>query len=190
MASIKFLRYKFLFFFILFCILSLFSIKNDFLFYKSCPKIGNALQAQIADNNLPSLEQKKEFEITLQSLTCLCGCNFTLNVCPHVECPWGIPIRQFIEHRIREGAKSEDILLAFEKGFGKELLNDSLIKKWIDADNFDIYKKEIAYKLVDGYGSKVLAHNSFFSQLIPFLIILFIGILIIGRWWRLNKKKS
>lgn len=145
-----------------------------------------SIHAQIARNNLETFEQRTEFEKLQQSLVCLCGCNFVLKVCPHVECPWGIPIRSFIEYRILNGEKAEDLLIHFEQGFGEDLHKDPFIIAWSENP----HTKRISNELAEGYGKKVLAHSSIKVQLFLFILIVCVASIVLLRWWRKNQFHS
>ncbi len=125
--------------------------------------------AQEVYTNLKDREQIKTFTQASEALVCLCGCNLVLSTCPHVECPFGIPVRRFMEARIKEGMTDEQIVQGMQTGFGPKYRNDPLVKA-LAAQG----RKDLVEGLVNGFGDKVSAHT---SSLIPTIIIVIFSIL-------------
>lgn len=126
----------------------------------------------------------QSFSEVSEELVCQCGCNFVLSVCPHVECPWGIPARRFIEERIRSGQDSASIIHGFRYGFGEEIKSFPHVQKLL-AQGDSVFVKN----LVEGYGPEIVARNSLVTPLL--LIALFAGLGILGfsLWWKKSQKK-
>ncbi len=116
-------------------------------------------------------------------LVCQCGCNFVLSVCPHVECPWGIPARRFIEIKVREGASTQEILHGFRHGFQSTMLEEDYIKKMIKEGHGDIVEE-----LILGYGPKVLARTSLFFPLLLISLLILFGFIVLSYWLKRNRK--
>lgn len=55
-------------------------------------------------------------------LICLCGCNSVLTECPHQDCGWGIPAKQYISQQLDTGASPESIVEYFVQKEGEQVL--------------------------------------------------------------------
>ena len=136
------------------------------------------------------LRQEKHIQIFTEasnSLVCQCGCNFLLSICPHVECPWGIPARRFIEACIIAGYSSQEIVDGFRNGFGSSLHKDVSLQELLAKGHIE---PAMLQDLVKGYGAKVASKH---SLLVPILFITLIALtsaLLIVRWYRRNFKKK
>ncbi len=139
------------------------------------------LSAQKVYTDLVKPEQVHKFTEISHSMVCQCGCSFVLNVCPHTECPWGIPARRLIEHLILSGLSTEEILNGFQNGFGPSFPNQSYPKKIAEEGN-----EVLVRSLVHGYGTKITAKS---SLLVPYLLLgiaILIGGLIAILWYKRN----
>lgn len=57
-----------------------------------------------------------------EALICQCGCGIVLKHCPHQNCGFAIPARQYIAELIKEGKKKEEIIDIFVKRYGQKAL--------------------------------------------------------------------
>lgn len=55
-------------------------------------------------------------------LICLCGCNSVLTVCPHQNCEWGIPAKQYITDQLAAGQTPEQLLDYYVAEYGEKVL--------------------------------------------------------------------
>jgi cytochrome c-type biogenesis protein CcmH len=55
-------------------------------------------------------------------LMCLCGCNAVLSECPHQDCGWGIPEKQYITEQLAAGQSEEDLIQYYAQKFGDQVL--------------------------------------------------------------------
>lgn len=108
--------------------------------------------------------QVKTFQEVSEGLVCQCGCNMVLSTCAHVDCPFAIPVRRFLEDRVREGATSAELLQKMEYGFGPEIQKDERVRALAASGRNDLVKG-----IVHGFGAKISAHT---SPLIPVLFML------------------
>ena len=140
-----------------------------------------ALFSQEVYSNLKKAQHVQTFTEISNSLVCQCGCNFVLSVCPHVECPWGIPARHFIEEKIKQSLSTPQIVQGFKKGFGASIYKDKYTQKLISNGHEQLVKE-----LVKGYGPQISAQSSLF---LPFLLLALAalgGILLVLFWFRHN----
>ncbi len=57
-----------------------------------------------------------------EALICQCGCGIVLKHCPHQNCGYGIPARQYIADLIKDGKGKEEIIDIFVKRDGQKAL--------------------------------------------------------------------
>ena len=140
------------------------------------------ISAQQVYTLLQEKKQIQSFTRVSENLICQCGCAMALNVCPHVECHWGIPSRRLIEAEILTNANSdlegqeEKIIGSFVSGFPSARINS--LSNSID------FSPEFQDKLKQGYGSSILAKKNPLP-LFLFLTTLFIlALFFILQHWR------
>lgn len=146
---------------------------------------GHHLHAQEVYTDLTDPQQIRVFTEVSDGLICQCGCHFVLSSCPHVECPWGIPARRFMEIKIQEGMSAKEILAKMETGFGPEIRNYPLIQGLIQGG-----REELVAEFERGYGPGISAHASPFGLV---AILLFTGIVasfLFSYWWKRNRGRS
>ncbi|MBL8022038.1 MAG: hypothetical protein JNM27_20350 [Leptospirales bacterium] len=131
-----------------------------------------SIYGQAVFTKLKDPEQIRTFTAVSEGLICGCGCHLVLSTCPHVDCPWGIPARRFIENRIREGMNRDQILEGMVKGFGEGARNDAIVQSLFEGGRDDL-----ANKFITGFGPEVRAKNTGFSTI---LVVTLFGILAIG----------
>ena len=141
------------------------------------------LQAQEVYTDFINQEQIQSFTTVSTNLVCQCGCNFLLSVCPHIECPWGIPVRRFIEQKIREGLSTNEIIDKFKNGFGNSLYSEVYIKKMIENGN-----KALVDQIAEGYGAKISSVSSLSIPGIIILLFVIFACLFIAFWYKRNFK--
>lgn len=138
----------------------------------------SSLHPKSAYTQLTDPAQVKIFEQASEGMICQCGCHHILNSCPHVECPFAIPVRRFIEDRIREGMGAEEIVYKMEHGFGEDIRKDPRVMELAKAGRDDLVNG-----FVHGHGHQIVART---SPLIPALITILFSILafLLYRRWR------
>lgn len=143
------------------------------------------LHAQAVYTNLKDPEQILTFTNVSRALICGCGCHLVLSTCPHVDCPWGIPARRFIENRIREGMNSEQIIHGMVNGFGPGVRKDPVIEMLVAQG-----REDFARKFETGFGPQVLARTGGFSTTL--VVLLFFGVSAAAAflWFRGKKRKD
>lgn len=57
-----------------------------------------------------------------EALICQCGCGIVLKHCPHQNCGFAIPARQYIADLINEGKDKDEIIEIFLKQYGQKAL--------------------------------------------------------------------
>ena len=137
------------------------------------------LAAQEVYTNLKDPEQIKTFNKVSDSVICQCGCHFILSSCPHVECPWGIPVRRFMENRIREGMNAETIIHKLEHGFGQEYMNDPVI---LELQNQG--RQDLVQKIIQGHGPSIRGTTANCIPILLILVFVITGVLIAVRYFR------
>jgi cytochrome c-type biogenesis protein CcmH len=55
-------------------------------------------------------------------IMCLCGCNSVLTNCPHEDCGWGIPAKNYIDQQLSAGATPESLVQYYVNEYGQEVL--------------------------------------------------------------------
>jgi cytochrome c-type biogenesis protein CcmH len=55
-------------------------------------------------------------------IICLCGCNAVLSECPHQDCGWGIPAKQYISQELEAGQTPEALVDYYVQEYGEQVL--------------------------------------------------------------------
>lgn len=55
-------------------------------------------------------------------LICQCGCAAVLTDCPHQECGWGIPAKQYIGQQLEAGRSPEALVQYYVEEYGEQVL--------------------------------------------------------------------
>ncbi|MEQ8350488.1 MAG: hypothetical protein RH862_03335 [Leptospiraceae bacterium] len=150
-----------------------------FLLLATLSFLSQPLLAQEVYTNLKDPEQIKVFNEVSDSVICQCGCHFILSSCPHVECPWGIPVRRFMENRIREGMDAETIIYHLEHGFGTKYMDDPVLVELQNQGRSDLVKK-----IVEGHGSGIRGTTANWIPILLILVFVITGVLIAIRYFR------
>ncbi len=142
-----------------------------------------AARAQEVYTRLTDHKHVQVFNNVSNRLVCQCGCHFLLSQCPHVECPWGIPARDFIEARILEGQNADQIVGSMEKGFGERYQKDSFVNRLREEG-----REDLAEGFIRGFGRKVRSDTS--SGGMIFLVAGFVLLAGFVAWFWLRKNRS
>ncbi len=154
-----------------------------FISSAAMPTIFPPLEAQEVYSKLHDSEHLLTFTEVSESLVCQCGCNFVLSSCPHVECPWGVPTRRFIEELIRAGMSTEEILVRFEIGFDRDLLDKSpTIVRMLQEG-----RGELVSRLGEGYGPAISAKASPWGYLLILIPFFLLAALLLRHWFSSNR---
>ena len=105
-----------------------------------------------------------------------------MSVCPHVECPWGIPARRFIEEKIKQGLSVQQILHGFKNGFGPRIYKEKYTQKLLANGH-----ENLVEELVKGYGPQISAQNSLFLPFILLGLAALGGVFLVFYWFRRNR---
>lgn len=142
------------------------------------------LHAQEVYTQLKDPDQVLTFTNVSRALICGCGCHLVLSTCPHVDCPWGIPARRFIENRIREGKTSEQIIHGMVNGFGPDARQDPVVQMLLAQGRGDF-----AAKFESGFGTQVLARTGGFSTYLVFIVFLAAAAGLLLFWLRKRSRR-
>ncbi|MCL5735345.1 MAG: cytochrome c-type biogenesis protein CcmH [Actinobacteria bacterium] len=55
-------------------------------------------------------------------IICQCGCNAVLSQCPHEECGWGVPAKQFIAQELDKGRTPAQLMQYYVSQYGEKIL--------------------------------------------------------------------
>lgn len=55
-------------------------------------------------------------------IMCMCGCNSVLSNCPHAECGWGIPEKEFIGNELAAGKSADELIDYYVAQYGEEIM--------------------------------------------------------------------
>lgn len=55
-------------------------------------------------------------------IICQCGCGSVLDQCPHQDCGWGVPAKEFISQQLAKGKTPEDLLQYYVSQYGQKIL--------------------------------------------------------------------
>lgn len=87
---------------------------------KTCSTLFCGLNSGVA--SLPRLAYADTQSEVEEALICQCGCGIVLKHCPHQNCGFAIPARQFIAENIKKGKTKEEIVEMFVKRYGQKAL--------------------------------------------------------------------
>ncbi len=141
------------------------------------------IKAQEVYTQLRDPKEVQCFTEVSNALVCQCGCNQVLSLCSHVDCPFAIPARRFIENRIKKGDLCKNIIHSFEKGYSSEIYKDPYAQSLIEKGY-----KDFIDNLEKGYGPKVLAQHSLLMPIFILIFALLLASLIISLWYKSNRK--
>jgi hypothetical protein len=143
------------------------------------------LHAQNVYTDLSDPAQIRVFTEVSDGLICQCGCHFVLSSCPHVECPWGIPVRRFLEIKIREGMSAPEILTKMETGFGPEIRRYALVREFLEQG-----REDIVIGLESGWGPSISAHASAVPLVALILLTGTLAVFLFSYWWKGNRARN
>lgn len=55
-------------------------------------------------------------------IMCQCGCGAVLSNCPHTECGWGIPEKEFIGQELEAGRSADELIDYYVSRYGEKVL--------------------------------------------------------------------
>lgn len=55
-------------------------------------------------------------------IICQCGCGAVLDQCPHQDCGWGVPAKDFIQQQLTAGKTPDDLLRYYVSQYGQKVL--------------------------------------------------------------------
>jgi cytochrome c-type biogenesis protein CcmH/NrfF len=58
-----------------------------------------------------------------ESLTCQCGCGLTVGTCNHMQCGFGIPVKDDVRESLARGETGEEILARYQAEYGEKILS-------------------------------------------------------------------
>lgn len=141
------------------------------------------MHAQEVYTRLTDHRHVQVFNNVSNRLVCQCGCHFLLSQCPHVECPWGIPARDFIEQRILEGQNADQIVVSMEKGFGGRYEKDAFVRR-LREDG----REDLAEGFIRGFGRQVRSDTS--SGGMAFLVAAFVVLAGFASFWWIRRNRA
>jgi cytochrome c-type biogenesis protein CcmH/NrfF len=58
-----------------------------------------------------------------ERLTCQCGCGLTVHTCNHLQCSFGVPVKEDIRDSLARGESGEEILDRYVSEYGEKVLS-------------------------------------------------------------------
>lgn len=55
-------------------------------------------------------------------IMCQCGCGAVLSECPHQDCGWGIPAKEFITQQLANGKTEQELIQYYVSQYGEKIL--------------------------------------------------------------------
>ncbi len=96
-----------------------------------------------------------------ERLTCQCGCGLTVHTCNHLQCSFGVPVKEDIAASLARGEDGEAILERYVAEYGEKVLSSPTTT-----------------------GFNLLAWTA------PYIAILFAGVFLIGALRRLARTRT
>ncbi|TGL87617.1 cytochrome C biogenesis protein [Leptospira congkakensis] len=110
------------------------------------------LFAQKTTTNLKEDEQIQTFLKVTEQIRCICLPSLPIQSCSFNMCAASSYLKTFIENRIKDGMKEEEIISKMENGFGNSVLQDPIVVMFQENGN-----QGMVDSIVYGFGPKILA---------------------------------
>lgn len=110
------------------------------------------LLAQKTTTNLKEEGQIQTFLKVTEQIRCICLPSLPIQSCSFNMCAASSYLKTFIENRIKDGMKEEEIISKMENGFGDSVLKDPIVMMFQENGN-----QGMVDSIVYGFGPKILA---------------------------------
>ncbi|TGK96768.1 cytochrome C biogenesis protein [Leptospira brenneri] len=110
------------------------------------------LLAQKTTTNLKEESQIQTFLKVTEQIRCICLPSLPIQSCSFNMCAASSYLKTFIENRIKDGMKEEEIISKMENGFGNSVLQDPIVVMFQENGN-----QGMVDSIVYGFGPKILA---------------------------------
>ncbi|TGK47657.1 cytochrome c-type biogenesis protein CcmH [Leptospira kanakyensis] len=110
------------------------------------------LLAQKTTTNLKEDGQIQTFLKVTEQIRCICLPSLPIQSCSFNMCAASSYLKTFIENRIKDGMKEEEIISKMENGFGNSVLQDPIVVMFQENGN-----QGMVDSIVYGFGPKILA---------------------------------
>ncbi|PJZ89655.1 cytochrome C biogenesis protein [Leptospira levettii] len=117
-----------------------------------CFLFPSLLLAQKTTTNLKEEAQIQTFLKVTENIRCICLPSLPIQSCSFNMCAASSYIKTFIENRIKDGMKEEEIISKMENGFGTSVLQDPIVVMFQENGN-----QGMVDSIVYGFGPKILA---------------------------------
>ncbi|TGL45257.1 cytochrome c-type biogenesis protein [Leptospira perdikensis] len=117
-----------------------------------CFLLPNLLLAQKTTTNLKDETQIQTFLKVTEQIRCICLPSLPIQSCSFNMCAASSYLKTFIENRIKDGMKEEEIISKMENGFGDSVLLDPIVVMFKENGN-----QGMVDSIVYGFGPKILA---------------------------------
>ncbi|MCW7489109.1 cytochrome c-type biogenesis protein CcmH [Leptospira meyeri] len=117
-----------------------------------CLLVPNLLLAQKTTTNLKEEAQIQTFLKVTEQIRCICLPSLPIQSCSFNMCAASSYLKTFIENRIKDGMKEEEIISKMENGFGNSVLKDPIVVMFQENGN-----QGMVDSIVYGFGPKILA---------------------------------
>lgn len=126
--------------------------KSNLLVIGFCFLFPSLLLAQKTTTNLKEEAQIQTFLKVTENIRCICLPSLPIQSCSFNMCAASSYIKTFIENRIKDGMKEEEIISKMENGFGTSVLQDPIVVMFQENGN-----QGMVDSIVYGFGPKILA---------------------------------
>lgn len=76
----------------------------------------------LATASLPGPANAYSISDVSSQIMCQCGCGSVLNQCPHQDCGWGVPAKEFIGQQLDKGKTPDELLQYYVSQYGQKIL--------------------------------------------------------------------
>ncbi|TGK85567.1 cytochrome C biogenesis protein [Leptospira bourretii] len=128
------------------------SLSQLVLFLGFCLLFPSFLFAQKTTTNLKEEAQIQTFLKVTEQIRCICLPSLPIQSCSFNMCAASSYLKTFIENRIKDGMKEEEIVSKMENGFGTSVLQDPIVVMFQESGN-----QGMVDSIVYGFGPKILA---------------------------------
>ncbi|MCW7494396.1 cytochrome c-type biogenesis protein CcmH [Leptospira sp. 2 VSF19] len=122
------------------------------MFIGICFLFPSLLFSQKTTTNLKEEAQIQTFLKVTENIRCICLPSLPIQSCSFNMCAASSYLKTFIENRIKDGMKEDEIISKMENGFGDSVLQDPIVVMFQENGN-----QGMVDSIVYGFGPKILA---------------------------------
>ncbi len=161
--------------------------RNDFLSFISYTLVlfgwAGSLYSQTTTTTLKNPEEIREFLEATDKIRCICLPSLPIQSCSYNMCSVSAYLKTFIENRIKDGMKADEIVERMQSGFGDSVAQDPVFLYFLESGN-----QGMVDSIKFGFGEKILAKPSSWGINLTLAGLGFLGLF--GIYFYIQKTKD